>query len=181
MKYELNRVGNSIVASLDHGTFALENNNRSIAVRDGNGKDLVVFPLSYNVADRSYPIDQSITDKGTVIRLTPVTDAARSVAAPELHPVASNMENQRAMGDFQTKLGLATAAGALGGLLVGAGIGCGIGLFGAIIGCLPGAVIGAPIGAVIGIIAAGGPTLIVAGVDLINTLNAPPGTTRWMH
>ncbi|SLJ39349.1 Uncharacterised protein [Mycobacteroides abscessus subsp. abscessus] len=26
----------------------------------------------------------------------------------------------------------------------------------------------------------GGPALVVAGIDLINTLTAPPGTTKWM-
>ncbi|RYF44488.1 MAG: ammonium transporter, partial [Comamonadaceae bacterium] len=49
----------------------------------------------------------------------------------------------------------------------------------AVFGCLPFGVTGAGIGAIVGTIAVGGPTLIVAGIDLLTTLNAPPGTTKW--
>ena len=34
-----------------------------------------------------------------------------------------------------------------------------------------------PNSGIIGTIVAGGPTLVVAGIDLINTLNAAPGTS----
>ena len=49
------------------------------------------------------------------------------------------------------------------------------------IALIPGIVTGAGVGGVIGTIIAGGPTLVVAGIDLINTLNAAPGTTVWAN
>ncbi|TSD94474.1 ammonium transporter [Skermania sp. ID1734] len=177
VKYAAHQSGKNVVVTLDGGTFALEHN--SFAIRDTSGNDLVVLPLSYNLADRSYPIDSAISSDARSITLTPSTDLARSVVSLDRHPVASNMENQRAMTDFSQKLGIAMAVGGLVGLTIGAVLGCIFGVPLGAVGCLPGIPIGAAIGGVFGTILAGGPTLIAAGIDLISTLNAPPGTTRW--
>ena len=110
-------------------------------------------------------------------------------AAPVYHNVASPLENQRAQENFNTQLATATAIGSLSGTVAGAGIGCAVGgtplavtIVGippAVLACLGGAAVGAPVGAVVGTIVAGGPTLAIAGSDLVGTLNAAPGTTRW--
>ncbi|MGA9872645.1 MAG: ammonium transporter, partial [Rhodococcus sp. (in: high G+C Gram-positive bacteria)] len=62
-------------------------------------------------------------------------------------------------------------------------VGAGLGLLGVTVGPLVFATVpgGAAIGSVIGTIAAGGPTLVIAGIDLINTLAAPPGTTKFAN
>ncbi len=95
-------------------------------------------------------------------------------------PIASSQENNDAMTNFATEFGLATGIGSFVGLAIGAVVGCifGLPLFG--VGCLVGIPTGAAIGGVIGTIAFGGPTLIAAGIDLMNTLQAKPGTTKWL-
>ncbi|ERB51128.1 hypothetical protein N806_07945 [Rhodococcus sp. P27] len=45
--------------------------------------------------------------------------------------------------------------------------------------CLGGLATGAGIGGVAGTILGGGGAAVVAGIDLVNTLNAPAGTTVW--
>ncbi|MBF6062762.1 hypothetical protein IU500_13735 [Nocardia terpenica] len=105
-------------------------------------------------------------------------DAKTQAAAPvaKAQPIASATENQRAMGDFTTKFGLATAVGGFVGTAIGAAIGCVVTLP---LACIPGLLTGAGVGGIIGTVVAGGPTLVAAGVDLVNTLQAPDGTTQW--
>ncbi len=90
----------------------------------------------------------------------------------KLNDVASPEENLKAQQNFASQLGIATAVGGLVGTIIGAIAGCIVGVG---VGCIP----GATIGGIIGTIVAGGPTLVVAGIGLINTLMAPPGTTEW--
>jgi hypothetical protein len=100
-----------------------------------------------------------------------------------VQPIASPLENQRAMNDFSTQFGIATAVGGFVGTAIGVVVGgitgciLGLPLFG--VGCLPAAVAGAGVGGILGTIAVGGPALGIAGLDLINTLQAAPGTTKW--
>lgn len=96
-------------------------------------------------------------------------------------PVASPMENQRAQEHFNTNLGTAMSVGGITGTIIGAGIGCAIGLPAAVVGCIPGAITGAAIGGVVGTIVVGGPTLAYSAIDLIQTWQAPPGTTKWNY
>lgn len=105
-------------------------------------------------------------------------DAGSGSEVP-LTAVASPMEDQRAVQNFTTQLGAATAIGGFTGGVIGAGIGCVVGLPAGGVGCIPGAVTGFGIGSVIGTIVVGGPTLAVAGADALQTLSAAPGTTRW--
>lgn len=112
--------------------------------------------------------------------------AAVASADPELHPVASPMENLAAQQTFLAQFGTATAVGGFGGTVVGAVIGCAIGGVVTIptvvfvpIGCLTGAVTGAALGGIVGTVVVGGPTLIVSGSELIAALTAAPGTTKW--
>jgi hypothetical protein len=108
--------------------------------------------------------------------------AAPSASADPLPltPVASVQENQAAIAALGSNVGTAVTVGSLGGTIAGAAVGCGIGaVVVPAVGCIPGAVTGAGIGAVAGTIVAGGPTLVVMGVETVNTLNAAPGTTKW--
>lgn len=94
-------------------------------------------------------------------------------------PAASAIENDRAQQHFNTNLGTAMQIGGIAGTATGAAIGCAIGLIGAIVGCIPGAITGAAIGGVVGTLAFGGPTLIYSAVDVVQTWQAPPGSTKW--
>nr|WP_238559022.1 hypothetical protein [Rhodococcus rhodnii] len=102
--------------------------------------------------------------------------AAPALPALPRHDVASRQENDRALAAFGTQVGIATTVGGLAGTALGAGIGCVVTLPA---GCVAGAVTGAGIGGVVGTIVAGGPTLIVSGIQLAETLNAAPGTSPY--
>lgn len=103
---------------------------------------------------------------------------AQAEPAPAI-PAASALENDRAQQHFNTNLGTAMQIGGIAGTATGAAIGCAIGLIGAVVGCIPGAITGAAIGGVVGTLAFGGPTLIYSAVDVVQTWQAPPGTTKW--
>ncbi|MEV6426334.1 hypothetical protein [Nocardia sp. NPDC051463] len=107
----------------------------------------------------------------------------RPAAALAAMPVASALENQAAMSEFSTRLRLATTIGTFVGtaigLVVGGITGCIMGLPLLGVGCIPAAIAGAGIGGILGTIAAGGPVLVLSAVELIDTLNAPDGASKW--
>jgi hypothetical protein len=127
-----------------------------------------------------------------VLAIAAMTAAGTGVAnatpaSPAVQPVASVQENHAAEEQFLTEFGIATAVGGFAGTATGAIIGCAVGgvvtsptLVFVPAGCLAGAVPGAAIGGIVGTIAVGGPTLVVSGADLIQTLAAAPGTTKWV-
>lgn len=93
--------------------------------------------------------------------------------------IASPQEDNAAMSDFATKFGLATGIGSFVGMAIGAVVGCvfGLPLFG--VGCIAGIPIGATLGGIVGTVATGGPTLVAAGMELVNALQTPAGKTKW--
>lgn len=175
--YEAKLVGEKVITTLTNGTF--QTNNGIVEVKDSADNTLVSFPLAFRQDGLEYPLGHQIADEGRVLELSVVKDVskARPVAVT---PVASLEENRRAMDTFASQFGLATAIGGFVGLAAGAVIGCIIGLPAGGIGCLPGLATGASVGGIIGTIVVGGPTLVVAGIDLVQTLAAAPGTTKWM-
>ncbi|TQC46507.1 ammonium transporter [Rhodococcus sp. WS4] len=190
--YESHIEDRTVVTTIDAGAFALASDGKSVEIKDADGATAVSLPLAYRLDGLQFPFEEEITEDGKTLRLTPSVDKAKATPiSPEdqikpiaLHDVASIDENTRAQSAFQQQLGIATTVGSLGGTIVGGilgfAVGCAIGTPVAVFGCLPFGVTGAGIGAIIGTIAVGGPTLAIAGVDLINTLNAPPGTTKWV-
>ncbi|GAF43574.1 ammonium transporter [Rhodococcus wratislaviensis] len=185
IRYEARIEGASIITTIDTGTFSLTPQN-SIDLNDDTGLGVVSLPLTYRIAGRELPFRREVSNDGKTLRLSPGIDQLSTPEAANhlaLHNAASIDENIRAQSNFQQQLAIASAVGSLTGTIVGAAlgflVGCAIGTPVAVFGCLPFGVTGAGIGAVLGTIAVGGPTLIVAGIDLLTTLNAPPGTTRW--
>lgn len=183
IQYETQLADKTVVTKLTGGIFAVSSDGKNIQVQDGSGSTVVEFPSSFNLNGKTYPMTPILKDSAKVLELTPVVDESKAV--PLLNPVASPIENQRAMETFATQFGIATAIGGFVGTAVGAVagflIGCAIGVPFAVFGCLPFGVTGAGIGALIGTIAVGGPALAIAGFDLISTLTAPPGTTKWNY
>ncbi|MGK8521968.1 ammonium transporter [Nocardia asteroides] len=172
--YEAQLVGNTIVTTLTAGTFEVRAG--AVDVKDAAGNVAATLPLAFRQDGLEYPMPHLVRDAGRVLELTVVKDAAR--ARPAATPVASPFENQRAMDAFLSQFSIATAIGGFIGTVVGALVGL-TGIIGGPIGI--GTVLaGAGIGGIIGTIVVGGPALIIAGIDLISTLAAPPGTTKWM-
>lgn len=178
--YEAHIEDDTVVTTLDAGAFRVADDGKTVAVQDSQGNDLLILPLTFYLGDQQLPLESEVTEDGKVLKLIPGTpEPAVEKPAGLFNSVASPLENQRASQEFQTQLGLATGVGGLVGGLIGAAIGCVLGLPGLIVGCLPLAATGFGLGSLVGTVVAGGPTLVVAGIDLVNTLNAPPGSTRW--
>ncbi|MFF1946824.1 ammonium transporter [Rhodococcus qingshengii] len=195
VNYEAKVVDKSIVTTIDAGAFKVSGDGKSVVLQDSKGSDLVSLPLAYNLGDLQFPFDRKISDDGKTLTLTPITDSAKATPKPETEnkvdewkPVASPEENDRALARFQSQIGLGTQVGSLLGTIVGAGVGCAVGapLGLTIVGlpvaaalCLGGITMGAGIGGIAGTILGGGGAALVAGIDLVNTMNAPAGTTIW--
>ncbi|MFD3704222.1 ammonium transporter [Nocardia sp. NPDC058658] len=175
VEYRTELIGNTVVTTLTNGTFAITGG--AVDIRDSAGATLVTLPLSVRDGSFEYPLPHAVRADSTVLELTAVKDIA--TARPNLTPVASPAENYAAQANFASTFGLATAVGSFVGMAIGAVIGLVIGAAAGGVGALPGFITGATVGGIIGTLVAGGPTLIIAGMDLINTWNAPPGTTQY--
>ncbi|GAB3206970.1 ammonium transporter [Nocardia tengchongensis] len=173
--YQTQLVGETVVTTLTNGTFELAGG--AVDIKDANGSTVLELPLAFSQDGLSYPMPATVGDGGATLSLTAVKDVA--AATPVLHPVASLTENQLAMQNFSSQFGIATAIGSFVGLAVGGAIGL-IGFLGGAFGfaTVP---LAATVGAIIGSLVVGGPALILAGVDLIGTLTAAPGTTKWAN
>lgn len=188
--YSVKMVDKAVVATLQGGTFQVVQKpgatpqakpQQIIDVKDKAGKIAMEMPVDYRISGVQIPVQPVVKENGKVLQLTPTKPVAAKITKQTVvaQPIASPQEDNAAMTDFATKFGLATGIGSFVGLAIGAVVGCifGLPLFG--VGCLAGIPIGATLGGVLGTIAVGGPTLIAAGMDLINTLQAKPGTTKW--
>lgn len=152
-------------------------------VKDGQGNTLVSFPLDVDVDGKLVPVKTEVKKDGAVLEVTPqkpadlvITDKPVIAKPSVAQDIASPMENQRAQNEFASNFGIATAIGGFVGTAIGAVIGCVLTIAAF---CFPGLVAGAGIGGILGTIAVGGPALIAAGVELVNTFQAADGTTKW--
>ncbi|WP_280329701.1 ammonium transporter [Nocardia wallacei] len=178
VRYETTLVGNTVQTTLHGGFFEVSSDERTVDVKSADGNTLVTLPLSIRQDGLEYPLPHAVRSEGRVLELTTVKNAAAARPAP-VTPVASLMENQLAMQSFGSQFGIATAVGGFIGTALGALAGLVFGL--AVLPLEPATILtGAAIGGIIGTVVAGGPTLIIAGIDLLSTLSAPPGTTKWM-
>ncbi|WP_433683431.1 ammonium transporter [Nocardia sp. CA-119907] len=181
IEYKVTSVERAVTTTLSGGTFVLDHDHSSFTILDKSGAPVMVMPTRFTVGDKVLTVDSSLSKDAKELRLTP--GELRPAAAPAVTPVASPVENQAALAEFSTRFGLAatigTFVGTMIGLVAGGVTGCIMGLPLFAVGCLPAAMAGAGIGGILGTIAAGGPVLVLSAVDLINTLNAPDGTSKW--
>jgi hypothetical protein len=148
-----------------------------VDVRDRDGHVAMTLPLDFRIAGTSIPVRPELKKDSTVLELRPTRPEGIAVSETLVAtPVASMTENQRARDEFASQFGLATAIGGFVGTAIGATIGC---LVTIAVGCVAGLLTGASLGGILGTIAVGGPTLVVAGVDLLTTMQAAEGTTRF--
>ncbi|NIL74706.1 ammonium transporter [Rhodococcus sp. B10] len=182
VNYESHLEDRTIVTTIDAGVFKVADDGKTVDVLDQADKVLVTLPLSFNLGGLNFPYEQNVDNDGKTLRLVPQLDLTKASANSKsigATPVASPDENLKAQQTFASQLGLATAIGGFTGTAIGFGIGA-IGFLGGPV-ALATIPTFAAIGGIVGTIVAGGPTLIVAGIDLINTLNAPPGTTKFAN
>ncbi|GGG28333.1 hypothetical protein GCM10007304_47720 [Rhodococcoides trifolii] len=170
INYSAKVEGQGVVTTVDAGVFKVTDDGKSVELLDNKNNSVLVLPVSLNLNGIEFPFETTITNEGRTVTLFP-NMAAPSIAPAETQ-VASPDENLKAMQNFTSQLGLASAIGGLTGTIIGA-------VVGGIIFPGVGLVTGAGVGGVLGTIAAGGPTLVIAGIDYLNTLNAAPGTTQW--
>ncbi|MFR9752521.1 hypothetical protein ACL02S_16005 [Nocardia sp. 004] len=146
-------------------------------VRDHDGHLVMTLPLDFRVGGTAIPVQPELKQDRTVLELKPAEPEHLTITEPLVAtPIASLTENQRARNEFAGQFGLATAIGSFVGTALGATIGC---LTTIAAGCVAGLLTGASVGGILGTIAAGGPTLIVGGIDLLTTLQATENTTRF--
>jgi len=109
---------------------------------------------------------------GAALTAGPMAAGTASAGTPD--------QNNTAMSQFSSTVGVATTTGALIGTGVGAAIGCAIGggltaptVVFVPAGCLAGLVTGAGVGGVVGTLIVGGPTAVIAGVQMVSVLLTP--------
>ncbi|MDJ0360056.1 ammonium transporter [Rhodococcus sp. H29-C3] len=178
--YESNLEDRTIVTTIDAGVFKVADDGKTVDVLDQADNVVVTLPLSFNLGGLSFPYEQNVDDDGKTLRLVPQLDLTKASANSRTlgaTQVASTEENLIAQQTFATQLGIATAIGGFTGTIIGALAG-GLGFLGGPVG-FASVPLGATVGGIVGTIIAGGPTLVVAGIDLINTLNAAPGTSKF--
>ncbi|WP_280217659.1 hypothetical protein [Nocardia neocaledoniensis] len=182
--------GNTVVATLDDGaTFAVDGD--VVSVRDSEGRVLQSVPLSYTFDEQQRGIAHEISDAGSTLRLTPDTAGlvVRTGERPELSPVASPLEDQLAMNDLINSASIGLTIGSLIGTIIGTVLGIGVGFVMAGAACLvislacvvtvlPIMALVAGVGGIIGL-DIGGATVIPAVLNYIDTVNAPPGTSKY--
>ncbi|WP_433712244.1 hypothetical protein ACQP2U_39410 [Nocardia sp. CA-084685] len=181
IEYKITSMERVVTTTLSGGTFVLDHDHSSFTIRDESGAPVMVVPTRFAVGDKVLTVDSALSKDAKELRLTP--GELRPAAALAATPVASPVENQAALAVFSTRMGLAatlgTFVGTTIGLVVGGVTGCIMGLPPLGVGCIPAAIAGAGIGGILGTIAAGGPVLVLSAVELIETLNAPDGTSKW--
>lgn len=186
--YTLSSTSTSLTLTLQHGTFKRGQN--SLAIVDNAGSAVFQMPLSYRFEDREYPIAAQIS--GNSVTLIPshrvadsrsidpqLVEPVRAAAGKQLvdAPTTRQERDNQALAQFMQILGAGTTIGTLVGTIIGAivggVIGCAIGLAAAVIGCLVAVVPAAGLGGVAGTIVGGGGTLVVAGIQYLQTINSP--------
>jgi hypothetical protein len=178
--YSVELEDRTIVTTIDAGVFKVADDGKTVDVLDAADNTLLTLPLSFNLGGLNFPYEQNVDDNGKTLRLVPQLDLtkasanSRSIGATT---VASPEENLKAQQNFSSQLGIATAIGGFTGTAIGALAG-GLGFLGGPVG-FASVPLGATVGGIVGTVIAGGPTLVVAGIDLLNTLNAAPGTSAW--
>ncbi|MEU1525159.1 hypothetical protein ACWDO0_33420 [Nocardia rhamnosiphila] len=201
VNYAVQLVEKTVVATLGGGTFSIvEKEQEPVAqegavpeaepvaeaaktqvleIKDKAGALVGSMPLEFTANGVAIPVKSEVKNDGTVVEITPEKPAGLVTDQPlAVKPIASLKENQQAQNEFASNFGIATAIGGFVGTAIGAVIGCVVTI---VAGCVPGLITGAGVGGILGTIAVGGPTLVAAGIELINTLQAPAGTTKWAN
>ncbi|MGI5222537.1 hypothetical protein [Nocardia sp. CA-290969] len=205
INYSIQMVEKTVVTTLQGGTFAIAEEEvqpisaepgvapvkeQFVQVKDKAGAVVMSWPVDLAVEGAEVPVKPVLKNDDTVLELTPEktdikTDQPVKAVNLTAKPIASPAEDQMAMNEFTTQFSLATAVGGFvgtaAGVVIGGITGCILGLPLLGIGCIPAAVAGAGLGGILGTIAVGGPALGIAAMNLVQTLQAAPGTSKWAN
>ncbi|MFI5714656.1 hypothetical protein [Nocardia sp. NPDC051750] len=206
INYSVQMVEKTVVTTLQGGTFAIAEEEvqpisaepgaapekeQFVQVKDKSGAVVISWPVNLGVeGGTEIPVKPVLKNDDTVLELTPEktdiqTQQPMQAVNLTAKPIASPAENQMAMNEFATQFSIATAVGGFvgtaAGVVVGGLLGCILGLPLLAIGCIPAAIAGAGIGGILGTIALGGPALGIAAMDLVQTLQADPGQSKWAN
>lgn len=183
--YESKVEDRAVVTTIDAGLFKVAGDGRSVELKDNAGNVVVSLPLAYQLGDLQFPFQEQVSEDGKTLRLVPSTNPAEATPIPPekrvlnlpLHNAASPQENLAAQDNFSSQLDIASTVGGLAGTIIGGTIG----LVGLAAGPVALATVPtlAAVGGIAGTIAVGGPALIISGMDLLDTWNAPAGTTKY--
>ncbi|MBW0270460.1 hypothetical protein ATM97_05260 [Nocardia sp. MH4] len=196
IKYSVKLVDKTVVATLQNGTFSIveqagetpEAPKTKVAeIKDSRGAVVISLPIDYAINGVDIPMKTEVAKDSKVLSLTPEKPAGVEIGQETVVPqpvlkgteIASVQENQKAINDFSSKFSIGTAIGTFVGTAIGAIVGCGLGLIAVLAGCVVGLPLGATIGGILGMIAIGGPTMAVAGFELLQVLQAAPNTSVW--
>lgn len=185
--YHASVVGDSVVTTLQDGTFGLAADQRSVAVHDVAGQVLDTLPLTAEVDGRQVPIRPEISADARTLTLIPDISGLDRTS---VRPVASPLENQLAMNDLINAVSISTSVGSLIGTAIGAVAGVGIGFalagasclvlsIGCVVAVLPIVTLVGAAGGLAGLVLAGGPGAAVAAYNYFTTLNAAPGASQY--
>ncbi|MGF6888650.1 hypothetical protein ABIA39_007828 [Nocardia sp. GAS34] len=179
----------SVLATIDSGTFSVDDLAGVAALRGADGAVLDTVPTSYLLDGRRYSIAALVSDGGRSLRLTPQLPDARP-AQPVAQPIASPLENQLAMNDLINTVSFGLSAGTLIGTIVGAVLGVGAGLavsgaacvaisIGCVLAVVPIVTLLGGVGGLAGMALGGAPGLVAGLWNYFTTLNALPGESRY--
>ncbi|MFJ9368754.1 hypothetical protein ACIRRA_30610 [Nocardia sp. NPDC101769] len=176
-RYRAAVVGDSVVTVLDDATFTLAPDAGSVLARGSDGRQLLTLPMAFDLDGTRHPIAPQISDDGRTLVLTPDTG---------LRPIASPLENQKALDEFASKMTTGTLVGTVGGFVIGALVGGAIGLGSCLVvgpGCLattPAAVMAfAGGGMLLGTLGLGGAALADGVWKYVTTVQAEPGHSAY--
>ncbi|NKY37599.1 hypothetical protein HGA13_31705 [Nocardia speluncae] len=201
INYAVQLVEKTVVATLGGGTFSIVEKElepeaaapgtpqgepiaeaaetQVLEIKDDAGALVASVPLKFTANGVDIPVASEVKNDGKIVEITPEKPEGLDTTQPlAVQPIASPMENQKAQSEFVSNFSIATAIGGFVGTAIGAVIGCVVTI---VAGCIPGLITGAGVGGILGTIAVGGPTLVGAGIELFNTLQAPDGTTKWAN
>ncbi|MGW0248593.1 hypothetical protein ACWDYH_18360 [Nocardia goodfellowii] len=175
--------GNSVVTYLEGATFDPDEDQRTVRIVDTHGRVLDSLPLTYQVNDHSFTINEQLSDDRRTLTLTPDLETVRRAG---LEPVASPMENQLALNQLSADLLRNPGIGGLIGLAAGAAVGAALGLGSCLLvgpACLatvPAAIAAfAAAGGIAGTLIGGGTALADSGWKYLLTLQAAPGQSPY--
>ncbi|MFE3257634.1 hypothetical protein ACFXPS_19675 [Nocardia sp. NPDC059091] len=170
--------GWAVTTTIDAGTFQADQDGAGVTVLDAVGQPAGRIPLAFVLDNRKYEIQPQISADGRTLSLLPDIAGAQ--------PIASPLENQLALDESQSKLGLAMAVGPLAGAIGGAVIGvvvalasCAVLTIGCLLTGLPIIGVFAGAGGLAGTILGGGAAAAYAVWNYLDTLSKAPGDSRY--
>ncbi|MDL9938595.1 glycine zipper family protein [Gordonia sp. ABSL1-1] len=185
--YTLSTTATTVDITVRDGSVGVANGIASI--RNLAGREVFRLPLTYRMETHQFPIDArtvgktlTLTPSKNLARSTPVNpievEAVRVAARTQVDaPTTRQERDDAALGRLLQTISAGMTISSLVGLALGAVaggvIGCALGLSIGGFGCLPAIPFGASIGSIIGTILGGGGTVVLAGIQYLQTITSP--------